>query len=195
MDPGEVAGAYVQRGDGLGGLRDVARHEHYGSVDLVEDGCLPVECWWVGGEGAEEDFPVDPELGFVVGVGVGDVDHHVRIGHDGCVVGHKELEVLACGVFVERFEEACQLRPTASPAAVVDGEGIDAGGFGGGDVVSIAAVGWLKGDHVVGEDERVCTAAEGSSSMVADFMVMRIADRGDWRSSKKHAGHGREEPH
>ena len=172
MDPGEVPRAHVCGGDGLGGLRDITRHEHYRGINLIENILLPIERRRTGGEGAKEDFAIHPELSRMVGVGVGDVDHHMGITHDGGVVRHEELELLRCSVRVESVEEAGELHPVDAPAAIVDGEGIDAGSFGKGDVVGVAAIRGLKGDHIVCEDQRVGVAAR--RSFVMAVMLMHV---------------------
>ena len=115
---------------------------------------------------------VHPKLGRVVSVGVGDVDHYVWIAHDGGVVGHEELEFLRRSVSVEDVEEAGELSPADPPAAVIDRKRIDTGGFSQGDIVGIAAIRGLEGDHVVREDERVGMAAGRSLVMAAMMMLM-----------------------
>lgn len=85
------------------------------------------------------------------GIGVGELDDHGRVGYDGGVEGDEEFEVEGFGCFVEGVEPAFELGPGAVPAAVVDGEGIDAGGFGELDVICVVVVGRLNGYQVVGE--------------------------------------------
>ena len=174
VKPGEDTGADVGGRDGRGGGRDGAGHEHDGGADLVDHVGLPVERRGARGEGGQEDLAVDPELGRVVGVGVGDVGHDVGIGQAGGVVGHEELEVFGCGVGVELLQPGLHLHGVVLPTAVVDREGVDAGVLRKGDVVEVAVVGGLRHDHVVGEDQGVAVVARAGVQLVVVGMVLMV---------------------
>lgn len=174
VQPGEDAGADVGGGDGGGRGRDGAGHEHDGGADLVDDVGLPVERRGARGEGGQEDLAVDPELGRVVGVGVGDVGHDVRVRQAGGVVGHEELEVLGGRVRVELLQPGLHLHGVVLPAAVVDREGVDAGVLREGDVVEVAVVRGLRHDHVVGEDQGVAVVARARVQLVLVGMVLMV---------------------
>ena len=174
MQPGEYPRADVGGRDGGGGGRDGAWHEHDGGADLVDHVGLPVERWRARREGGQEDLAVDVELGRVVGVGVGEVGHDVRVGQAGGVVGHEELEVLGCGVRVELLQPGLHLHGVVLPAAVVDREGVDAGVLRERDVVQVAVVGGLRHDHVVGEDQGVAVVARAGVQLVVVGMVLMV---------------------
>ena len=174
VQPGEDAGADVSGGDVGGRGRDGAGHEHDGGADLVDHVGLPVEGRGARGEGGQEDLAVDPELGRVVGVSVGDVGHDVGVGQAGGVVGHEELEVLGGRVGVELLQPGLHLHGVVLPAAVVDREGVDAGVLREADVVKVAVVGGLRHDHVVGEDQGVAVVARAGVQLVVVGMVLMV---------------------
>lgn len=126
---------------------------------------MPVPGWRVRLKGAEHGFVVDDELAVVKVVKVDQVDYHVRVGDAGEVEVEEDLEVERCGLGVELGELAFHLHPVCVPAAIVDGEGVDAGIFGKFDIIRVVAVGGLLDYHVVGEDEGAggASLAEGSA--------------------------------
>ncbi len=126
---------------------------------------MPVPGWWVRLEGAEHGLVVDDELAVVKVVKVDQVDYHVRVGDASEVEVKEDLEVERCGLGVELGELAFHLHPVCVPAAIVDGEGVDAGIFGELDIIGVVAVGGLLDYHVVGEDEGAggASLAEGSA--------------------------------
>lgn len=178
VHPGEDARADVGGGDVRGRARDGAGHEHDGGADLVENVVLPVEGGWAGGEGAQEDFAVHPELCGVVGVGVGKVGHDIGVSQAGGVVGHEELELAGGGVGVELLKPGFHLDGVVLRAAVVDGEGVDAGLLREGDVDEVAAVGGLRHDHVVGEDEGVAVVARAGVKLVVGVVGVVLVSEG-----------------
>ena len=174
VQPGEDPRADVGGGDVWGRGGNGAGHEHNRGADLVDHVGLPVEGRGSRGEGGQEDLAVDPELGRVVHVGVGDVGHDVRVGQAGGVVGHEELEVFGGGVRVELLQPGLHLHGVVLRAAVVDREGVDASILRKGNVVEVAIVGGLCHDHVVCEDEGVAVVARAGVQLVVVGVVLMV---------------------